>query len=193
LARGYDRRWSHYIEVSVRETIARMPESHPERVLDVGCGSGTLLKALRRTLPNSALTGVDMSEEMLSVARAKLDHDVKLQRGFAEALPFADGSFDLVVSTSVFHFIRAPGQALGEFARVLRPGGRVLITDWCHDFLTCRVCDLFLRIFNRSHYKIYGVRECETLLTGARFESPKIERYKIDFLWGLMTASAAKP
>ena len=167
LARGYDRRWFHYIEATVRETIARLPKSHPDRVLDVGCGTGTLLKALRRTLPNSALTGVDMSEEMLSVARTKLNHDGELQRGFAEALPFADGSFDLVVSTSVFHFIRDPGQTLGEFARVLRPGGRVLITDWCHDFLTCRVCDLFLRIFNRSHYKIYGVRECETLLTDA--------------------------
>jgi len=65
-----------------------------------------------------------------------------LKPGRAERLPFLDEAFDVVVSTSTFHYLRRPGKALREIARVLKPGGEIVITDWCHDYLACHVYDL---------------------------------------------------
>ena len=73
--------------------------------------------------------------------------------------------------------------------RVLRPGGQLVITDWCDDYLACRICDWYLRIFSAAHYRTYGVRQCRTLLERAGARGVAVQRYKINWLWGLMTAT----
>src|SRR5262249_53559751 len=110
-----------------------------------------------------------------------------------EALPFADNHFNAVISTSALHFCRRPADALKEMQRVLRPGGRMLITDWCDDYWTCKVCNVFLRIWSPAHYRTYTSRKFRELLLEASFVDVTIDRYKIDWLWGLMTARARKP
>lgn len=109
-----------------------------------------------------------------------------------ETLPFGDATFDVVVSTNVFHSIRHPVAALREMLRVSKPAGRVVITDWCDDYLACRACDRFLRAFSRAHFRTYGSKECRELLVAAGFASLDVERYRINWLWGLMTATATK-
>jgi ubiquinone/menaquinone biosynthesis C-methylase UbiE len=130
---------------------------------------------------------------MLHVARQRLAASVSLIAARAEALPFPDESFDVVVSTSVFHFFREPRGALAEMRRILRPGGRLFLSDWCDDYLACRVCDLYLRLFSPSHFRMYGTRSCRRLLDAADFRVHGIERFKISWLWGLMSASAVRP
>jgi hypothetical protein len=76
--------------------------------------------------------------------------------------------------------------------RVLERGGRLVITDWCDDYLTCRVFDAWLRLVDPAHYRTYGQRACEALLEASRFEAIKVRRYKISWLWGLMTVKAGK-
>jgi len=78
-------------------------------------------------------------------------------------------------------------------ARVLAPRGRIVITDWCDDYLACRLCNLYLRVTSRAHYKTYRQQECVRLLNQAGHARPSVERYKISWLWGLMTARARKP
>jgi ubiquinone/menaquinone biosynthesis C-methylase UbiE len=129
---------------------------------------------------------------MLRIARAGLPAAVPLVRAFAERLPFAGGSFDVVVSASALHYFREPGQALEEMRRVLRPGGRLVVTDWCDDFLACRLCDRLLRWLDRAHAGAYTSAQCRCLLEAADFGGVRVERYKIDWLWGLMTATAAR-
>lgn len=187
LAPVYDAKWSFYVESTIRETLARMAVRGGDRVLDVGCGTGTLLHELGRKCPEALLVGVDPVPEMLAVARRRLPSDVVLLEGRAERLPCEDGSFDVVVSCNVFHYIRQPIAALKEMGRVLRPGGELVITDWCDDYLACRLCDLYLRLFNPAHFKVYRQRECRRLLAEAGYLQPDIERYKISWLWGLMT------
>jgi ubiquinone/menaquinone biosynthesis C-methylase UbiE len=130
---------------------------------------------------------------VLAVARTKVDPKVTLRQGRAENLPFADEAFDVVVSSSVLHYLRAPDAALREMRRVLKPGGRVVICDWCDDYLACRLCDRILRMVNRAHHKTYGRSECISMLQLAGFEEVDLERFKITWLWGLMTASGTKP
>lgn len=190
LAESYDRRWAFYVDATVRETLRRMTLEPADRLLDVGCGTGTLLQAISHSLPHARLAGVDPSREMLNVARRRLGHSARLTRGWAEQLPFPDGAFDVVVSLSLFHMLQDIHLALREMARVLRPGGRLVITDWCDDYLACRICDLFLRFSNRAHVRVYGQQEFNELLEAAGFSGVESERYKISWLWGLMTASA---
>jgi len=84
---------------------------------------------------------------MLVLARRRLPPEVVLREGWAEQLPFESGQFNVVVSCNVFHYIRQPAAALREMSRVLAPAGRLLLTDWSDDFLACRLCDLYLRLF----------------------------------------------
>ena len=130
---------------------------------------------------------------MLARARAKLPAEVGLARARAESLPFADGSFELAISTSVLHFVLHPEAALREIGRVLAPGGAVVITDWCDDFLACRLCDAALRLFGRGHFHTYGGEECARMLRAAGFACIEVERYKVSMLWGMMTARGRKP
>lgn len=192
LAERYDRRWSFYVEATIRETLKRLEARPGDKVLDAGCGTGALLHALASRQRKLELAGLDLSPEMLEIARARLGGRVELRQGRLEAMPFDDSSFDLVISTSVFHYLRRPGEALAEVWRVLRPGGRILITDWCDDYLVCRLFDPLLRLFNRAHFRTYGGDQCVALLRVAGFEQVEVERYKINLAWGMMTARGAK-
>ena len=193
LARTYDARWASYVGATVAETVARLKPLGDERVLDVGCGTGVLLAALNASSPGLVLSGIDPSREMLEVARGRLGSTADLREGWAESLPFGEVSFDAVVSCSVFHYFRNPGRALSEMRRVLVPGGRLVITDWCDDYLSCRLCGLYLRMRRRPFSRIYDSGEMKRLLEEAGFTGVGVERYRIDWLWGLMTANGETP
>jgi len=119
-----------------REVIERLSLTGDERVLDVGCGTGTLTRQIAGALRDpvkSCVVGVDAATAMIAVARhkAKSVPNVAFQSVLAEELPFADGSFDCAVSTMFFHHINAglKRRALDEVWRTLRPGGRTVIVD----------------------------------------------------------------
>lgn len=96
-------------------------------LLDVGCGAGL---ACRIAASRGAhVTGVDASEELLAVARARLPN-ADFRQADLEELPFADGSFDLVTSFNALQYAGNPGAALAEAARVLRYRGVVAIATW---------------------------------------------------------------
>lgn len=191
LADVYDRRWASYVEASVRETLRRTDLREEDAILDVGCGTGALLEAVGARVPGARLVGIDLSPAMLAVGSRKLGDRAALVAAEAERLPFPDHCFDLVLSSSALHYWPDPAAGLAEIGRVLGPGGRVVITDWCDDYLACRIVDFLLRILEPAHHRTYGTRACERLLREAGFGEIRIERYKIDRLWGLMTATAS--
>jgi ArsR family transcriptional regulator len=96
---------------------------------DLGCGTGALLPTLAPHV--AGVIGVDGSEEMLAAARERVKDlpNVELRAGSLEALPLADDSLDAVTLMLVLHHLPAPAAALSEAARVLKPGGRLLIVD----------------------------------------------------------------
>jgi ubiquinone/menaquinone biosynthesis C-methylase UbiE len=109
---------------------------HGERVLDVGCGTGSLAVALKASAgPTGSVRGIDASQEMIDVARrnaSKAGVDVNFQVGLAEAIPFPDGTFDLVVSQLAIHHLPddLKQTAFEEMYRVLKSHGRCLIVDF---------------------------------------------------------------
>jgi SAM-dependent methyltransferase len=107
------------------------------RVLDAGCGAGALSEALVER--GAEVTGIDSSRALLDLARRRLGERAAFQAGdLAEPLPFADGSFDLVVASLVMHYLRDWEPALREFHRLLVAGGRLVISTH-HPFMDHRL------------------------------------------------------
>lgn len=101
-----------------------------EDVLDVGCGTGAVLELLHGEYPEKRLTGLDLTPRMIEVARAKQLENVRFIVGDAEALPFESRSFDAVLCSNSFHHYPHPERFFAEVARVLRPGGRLILRDY---------------------------------------------------------------
>jgi ubiquinone/menaquinone biosynthesis C-methylase UbiE len=102
-------------------------------VLDVGTGPGVLLVELAARRTDLGMTGVDLSADMAAAAGrnlARFGDRATVQVGDVTALPFPDGSFDLIVSSLSVHHWDDPAAAVPELARVLRPGGRVYVYDF---------------------------------------------------------------
>ncbi len=106
-----------------------------ERVLDLGCGTGTLTVMLKESEPRADVVGIDGDPVVIARARGKAaeaDLAIAFDEGMAYDLPYSDGSFDAVVTSLVLHHLspRRRGQALNEVARVLRAGGRFHALDF---------------------------------------------------------------
>ena len=104
----------------------------PIAILDVGCGTGRLLREAEVRFPAAALEGVDAASGMIKHAQAVLParSRIRFQVATAEKLPFAAGQFDLVFSTMTFHHWADQERAMVEVARVLKPEGRWVLADF---------------------------------------------------------------
>jgi ubiquinone/menaquinone biosynthesis C-methylase UbiE len=112
---------------------AALRPSH--RVLDLGCGTGTLAIAMARHCPGLLLVGVDGDPEILATAEQKAARagvEITWQQGLATRLPYPDASFDRVLSTLFFHHLAVEDKfsTASELHRVLRPGGQLHVADW---------------------------------------------------------------
>ncbi len=131
----YEQHWmQRRIMGPVQETVLELATAQvprPAAILDIGCGTGRLLRVAAARFPNARLEGVDAAEGMIkqAMAIAPVGLKIRFQKATAESLPFPDGDFDLVLSTMTFHHWSDQQKAIGEVRRVLAPGGRWLIAD----------------------------------------------------------------
>ncbi len=134
VARDWDRlRQLHAPDEAVEAAVeAAVGEGHRAALLDLGTGTGRMLERLAPRFGRAV--GVDANHAMLAVARANLEKAglsrVELRQGDIYALPFARGSFDLVIIHQVLHFLDDPGRAVREAAAMLKPGGQLLVIDF---------------------------------------------------------------
>lgn len=105
------------------------------RVLDLGCGTGTLAIMVKAAEPRAEVVGLDADPEILGRARSKADGaevSIRLDEGLSDELPYSDASFDVVLSSLFFHHLgsHAKRRTSEEIARVLAPGGSLHVADW---------------------------------------------------------------
>lgn len=124
------------------------------RVLDVGCGTGTLAVAIMAAHPAAEVLGIDLDAWVLDRGREKARRagvEVRFERASAMALPYPDGSFDRVVSSMMLHHLAREEKrmALTEALRVLAPGGELHVADWGRPHNACmRVAFTLVRAFD---------------------------------------------
>lgn len=142
-------RWSHRYERSwmqsrlftrVHSAVLELaaPLTPPACVLDVGCGTGRLLRAATARWPDAQPIGVDPAQGMVDRAM-QLTPGATIERGLAESLPLPDASVDLVFSTISFHHWHDKAAGVREIARVLRPGGHFILADFAPPRLLWRL------------------------------------------------------
>jgi SAM-dependent methyltransferase len=125
----YDRHVGRYGKALAAGLIDEAGVSAGDRVLDVGCGTGQLTMELAATAGDENVAAVDTSEAVLAVCRSRVPAaDVRLAS--AEALPFADDVFDVVLAQLVVNLVADPPGAVREMARVARPGATVAACFW---------------------------------------------------------------
>jgi ArsR family transcriptional regulator len=139
----------HVAESAVEKAIQQALGDEPVgRLLDVGTGTGRMIELLGPTALQAI--GIDKSSEMLRLARVKLEAagiTSSLRQADMYALPLGDGSADSIVIHQVLHYAQNPAAALAEAARVLRPGGRLLVVDFAaHEREDLRTRDAHLRL-----------------------------------------------
>jgi len=128
-------KWIMREETFKRKLIQQAGIRPKMKVLDLGCGTGTLTLMLKQNAPQAVITGLDGDDDVLAIARSKADEarvDVQWDKGLAYDLPYSDNSFDVIVSSLVIHHLISEDKvrAFQEVCRVLRPGGEFHMVDF---------------------------------------------------------------
>ncbi|WP_457741454.1 class I SAM-dependent methyltransferase [Thermococcus sp.] len=162
----YQTKVGRYVDRTEKRLVFSLLSKHSGKALDLGCGTGNYTLELKKR--GFDVIGLDASERMVEIARGK---GAPCIVGDAYSLPFPDESFDLVMSITMFEFIRRPENVVKEIHRVLKPGGEVIIgtmngrSTW---FLFKRIKSLFVETAYR-YARFYTPVELERLLKEAGF------------------------
>jgi ubiquinone/menaquinone biosynthesis C-methylase UbiE len=176
-ARAHYDRWagaygrSRLLPSLQKKALAELRPRPGDRVLDVACGAGGLVAEVAPHVERAV--GIDLSDGMLEIARSRwLSTDsrpgnLEFLQGPSDALPFADGSFTALVCTTALHHFPAPQRSIDDMARVLAPGGRLVIGDACRDSPATKLADPLYRRFEDGHVGLQRKRDIEAMLTRA--------------------------
>ncbi|MCC5809094.1 MAG: class I SAM-dependent methyltransferase [Ectothiorhodospiraceae bacterium] len=124
-------RFAGYLEPGALEFLGRLPIDRGIRMLDVACGNGQVSIPAARA--GASVTGVDIASNLVAQARERAQRDgldIRFNEGDAEALPYEDHTFDLVVSLIGAMFAPRPDRVAAELVRVCRPGGHIAMANW---------------------------------------------------------------
>jgi SAM-dependent methyltransferase len=201
-ARSYDAMWRTFTRRTLAAVIATIDcdalrgvparLGRPPRVLDVGCGTGILLGRLLERVPELDASGVDASADMLAQARVHLRTwpAVRLERarvgaGTSAGLPFAPGGFDLITCANLLHYLPEPVATLGGFARLLAPGGQLVVEDFARRAppFPWHVYEWLLRRLDSGHVRAYSLAEAHALCARATLQVAFERAFAVDWLW----------
>ncbi len=177
---------------SAHRSLVDQADVQPDQsVLEIGCGTGNLAILVKRLHPGAEVVGLDPDPKALARARRKAEREalpVRLDLGFAQELPYPDGSFDRVFSAFMFHHLKPDGKekTLHEVRRVLKPGGSLHLLDL--GGAKVRSDGLMARLQHRSELlrDNFGDR-IPTLMREAGFADPMEVAHRVTIFVGRVT------
>jgi ubiquinone/menaquinone biosynthesis C-methylase UbiE len=155
--------------------LNKLDELSFSNLLDVGCGTGNLLKLISSKY-DVKIAGVDLTPKMLNIARIKLGDKADLKVADSEELPFDDNKFDIVICTDSFHHYPHPEKVLAEIRRVLQQDGILLIADPSTPAPIRQIVNLYFKLSRSGDVRIYPESDIRKLLKEAGFVSIKYEQ-----------------
>ena len=173
-------------EGMIQDYIAEIPSDQPLVVLDFGCGTGVVIRALEPVLhPDCELHGADISTQLLQAARAlSMGTRIHWDKVEPQGLPYSRDTFDVIIMHTLLSHVPDPEATLKEAARLLKPSGRLIVFDADHAGTTFGLMD-----FSK-------MRECDFRLTSALASQPEVARGsrrdpRLAARWGLARPSVA--
>ena len=182
LAPGYGERWRIFNDVVRGWVLARFPKMEEGTVLDLGCGTGAMLKAIHEKCSELKLRGVDASPQMLALARQAVPA-AQLIEGDVERE--SDGRFDVVLSLNVLHHLRDPAAHLVRLKELCKSGGRIYLCDFSIDTIRIGIAELWWRLFHPAHRRAFHPQELRAMITAAGLVIEDSEVLKPDSFWRL--------
>lgn len=170
MAEDYDASYDgRFVRCMYREVVRRAVSLPGDRVLDLGCGNGNLIRMLRE-VKRASCWGADLSPQMIREAGKNLGDKVNLAVADAAALPYGDGQFDIVICNASFHHYTEPERAVEEIRRVLRTGGTLILGDpTIPGRLARKLLNRAVHKRDSGDYKIYGKTEITSLFAARGF------------------------
>lgn len=164
----YDSKYEQYTKDTHPIVLAELEKMSSSSILDVSCGTGTLLS---RISANIKKAGLDVSPKMINRAKQKLGDSANLVVGDSESLPYTNGSFDMVTCILAFHHFEQPEIVANEMHRVLRKGGKVIISDVYEPIFWRRLRANILNqaLSDSGDLHFYSEKEIKWLLNRAGF------------------------
>lgn len=145
--------------------LKKLSEIPYHTALDLGCGTGELMKLILQQNEDKSLYGIDLAENMLEVAKEKLGNHAKLILGDSEQLPFSDNYFDVVYCNDSFHHYPAPDKVLSEISRVLKPNGVFVMCDCWQPAIGRAIMNFYMKHSKEGDVKIYSEYEIRKLFS----------------------------
>ena len=189
---GYDNSSLRFFPRSAENMAVLLDLKGDEQVLDVACGTGHASLAVARKLPNGQVTAVDFSTGMLNRARSKAEGqgitNIRFAEGDMQELPFPAGSFDAAVCAFGIFFVPDMETQLAHIASRVRPGGRVMISNFVENYFHS-LKDLFMK-----RVSAYGIQEppqvwkriahaegCRRLFAAAGLTGVRVEQRNVGY------------
>lgn len=145
--------------------LKKLSEIPYHTALDLGCGTGEMMRLILQQNKDKSLYGIDLSEKMLEVAKEKLGNHVNLILSDSEQLPFSDSFFDVVYCNDSFHHYPAPDKVLSEVYRVLKPNGIFVVCDCWQPTIGRAIMNFYMKHSKEGDVKIYSENEIRKLFS----------------------------
>ncbi len=178
IAKHYDNQLlKSWFMKALKKTINLIKIKENSKILDIGCGTGNLLKILEDENKNLEIYGIDISEKMLEIAKTKLKIS-KLSIQSAENIDFKDNSFDLVFSTEAFHHYSDYNLIMNNIKRVLKKHGRLIVMDVDFGFFL----NAIFHIIEPGNNKMHSPLEFKRLFKEHNFKNIYQKRINLFFI-----------
>ena len=196
VADSYDRQWKTYTNETLNRVEAYLPDLAGKVILDYGCGTGELLWCMLLSSPRlSQVVGYDPSTAMLEQAHNKIQllpgdlrDKVRLQCNHAY-----DTTFDLIVSTSVLHYLQQPQATLEYWNSLLQPDGMVILLDYSKAGWLPRYFEWAIRWIDQAHQQAYYPAQAQAMVKEAGFNIDHSETFTINHFWQGFIIKASTP
>lgn len=194
LAKHFDERLGLYARQTIDEALKNANLSGNEVILDACCGTGEMLLTIASREHTGSLIGIDFSTTMLNVAQRKLRgyQNVSLKHFDAKNIDFPKEYFDIVFNTNALHYFDDPKAVLREFARILKPHGRLILADLAANSRFTRFWSLVRSMFKPTYRHLYRFEEMNELLRSSGFTIISRKLWRVNIFWSVMIFDAQK-